>query len=173
MCKNEIWFLRSFEDTNMTSLTCTILEITSPSATTQFSEFVFLNSNFIIISITISQFTMTAVKSKLIQRFMCFLSVNHVYGTGKQCNDSERTEKAYTKYLCYVKEYMDGSGIFKHIEEFKPRAYKEDVMKARTKEKALTADNIWDDGMLVRREVTTFIADFGKEIKFKTINTVC
>lgn len=97
------------------------------------------------------------------------LSVNSVYGSGKQCTTTGKELLAFQKWVRLVEEFRNKSGTFEDWDYIVANDFTKEELNFRSKKNpVLGAHDVWELGMTSRRDMTNGLADFGRVLKFRT-----
>ena len=125
---------------------------------------------------TTRQFKTTAAlhnsNRKQWQETVSMISVSTIYGSAKICTITDKEAKAFIVYNNLLQDFLNHEGVFSTCTQYAKGQYTSEEMRSGTSSKPLTAHNIWEKGMTFRRELTTFIAKYGKMLKFTKIKPV-
>lgn len=109
---------------------------------------------------------------KLLQDFMCFLAVNSVYGNGRQCTTEGKEKLAFIIFEVEIKHYREGTGRWENIADFAKNEFTVEQLRLFKKHCPLTSEKVWERGMISRRGMVPFIAQYGNFINFKVLKPV-
>lgn len=108
-------------------------------------------------------------KLKILQSFICLISVNAVYSSGVQLNKEGKEKLVFVTFEAELAFYNEQRGRWANIVEFTKGEFPPDAIRATTKNNFVTGEKIWEKGMAARRELVTWIAEYGKVLNFTVL----
>ena len=108
-------------------------------------------------------------KLKILQSFICLISVNAVYSSGVQLNKDGKEKLVFTTFEAELALYNEQRGRWAYIVEFTKGEFSPDAIRSTTKSNNVTGEKIWEKGMAARRELVTWIAEYGKILNFTVL----
>lgn len=109
-------------------------------------------------------------KFKEIQRFLCFIVVCRVYGSGEICRKLDKFELVHDAFNKELQKLVTKSGMWEDVSEYNEDEYSVDQMRKDPKGQNMTGEQIWNLGMTERRKDTDLCSGpLGKVLKFKTL----
>ena len=108
-------------------------------------------------------------KLKILQSFICLISVNAVYSSGVQLNKEGKEKLVFVTFEAELAFYNEQRGRWANIVEFTKGEFTPDAIRATTKNNFVTGEKVWEKGMAARRELVTWIAEYGKVLNFTVL----
>ena len=108
-------------------------------------------------------------KLKILQSFLCLISVNAVYKSGMQLNKDGKERQAFNVFEAELSLMNERRGRWASIPEFASDQFTMIQVQAATKSSNLTSEKIWEKGMAARRDLVSWIAEYGKILNFTVI----
>lgn len=108
----------------------------------------------------------TNQKLKILQNFICLIAVNSVYSSGVQLNKEGKEKLVFSTFEAELALFNERRGRWMNISEFAKGEFSPDAIRASTKNNFLTSEKIWEKGMAARRELVSWLAEYGKILNF-------
>ena len=108
-------------------------------------------------------------KLKILQSFICLISVNAVYSSGVQLNKERKEKLVFVTFEAELALFNEHRGRWAAIIEFTKGEFAPDAIRATTKNNFVTGEKIWEKGMAARRDLVTWIAEYGKILNFTVL----
>ena len=106
---------------------------------------------------------------KILQSFICLVAVNSVYSSGVQLNKEGKEKVVFATFEAELPLFNEHRGRWASISEFSKNEFVPDAVRATTKTSFLTSEKIWEKGMAARRELVSWIAEYGKILNFTVL----
>ena len=103
-------------------------------------------------------------KLKILQNFICLVAVNAVYSSGVQTNKEGKL--VFKNFEAELELLNERRGRWGSISEYAKGEFSPDAIRATTKTSFLTSEKIWDKGMAARRELVSWLAEYGGILNF-------
>ena len=108
-------------------------------------------------------------KLKILQNFICLVAVNAVYSSGVQTNKEGKEKLVFKHFEAELAYLNERRGRWSSITEYSKGEFSPDAIRASTKTSFLTSDKIWEKGMSARRELVSWIAEYGNILNFTAL----
>ena len=111
----------------------------------------------------------TNQRLKILQSFIYLVAVNFVYSSGVQTNKEGKEKLIFATFEAELALFNEHRGRWANISEFSKGEFLPDAIRATTKTSFLTSEKIWEKGMAARRELVSWLADYGKILNFTVL----
>lgn len=108
-------------------------------------------------------------KVKILQNLLCLVSVNYVYVSGESHGKEGKEKKVFGIFEAELALFLEKKGRWAAMTEFYGGSFTSEALRQSTKANVLSSDKIWERGMLMRRELVNWLADYGKILNFTTL----
>ena len=111
----------------------------------------------------------TNQRLKILQSFIYLVAVNFVYSSGVQTNKEGKEKLVFATFEAELALFNEHRGRWANISEFSKGEFLPDAIRATTKTSFLTSEKIWEKGMAARRDLVSWLADYGKILNFTVL----
>lgn len=118
---------------------------------------------------TVSRMLTNLQKVKILQNLLCLVSVNYVYGSGESHGKEGKERKVFGIFEAELALFLEKKGRWAAMSEFTGGSFTSEALRQSTKANVLSSEKIWERGMLMRRELVSWLADYGKILNFTTL----
>jgi hypothetical protein len=108
-------------------------------------------------------------KLKILQSFICLVAVNAVYSSGVQTNKEGKEKLVFQCFEAELALLNERRGRWASVTEYVKGEFGPDIIRASTKNSFLTSEKIWEKGMAARRELVTWLAEYGRILNFTVL----
>ena len=108
-------------------------------------------------------------KLKILQNLLCLVAVNAVFSCGEVFNKDGKEKKVFSAFEAELALFLEKKGRWAAMSEFEGGSFTSQALRQSTKANVLSSDKIWERGMLMRRELVNWLADYGKILNFTTL----
>lgn len=108
-------------------------------------------------------------KLKILQNFICLVAVNAVYSSGVQTNKEGKEKLVFKHFEAELALLNERRGRWGSISEYAKGEFSPDAIRATTKTSFLTSEKIWEKGMAARRELVSWLAEYGSILNFTVL----
>jgi hypothetical protein len=108
-------------------------------------------------------------KLKILQNFICLVAVNSVYSSGVQTNKEGKEKLVFKCFEAELALYNERRGRWANIAEYAKGEFGPDAIRATTKNSFLNSEKIWEKGMAARRELVSWLAEYGNILNFTVL----
>lgn len=95
--------------------------------------------------------------------------MNSVYSSSVQLNKEGKEKLVFATFEAELALYNERRGRWFLITEFSKGEFTPDAIRATTKNNFLTSEKIWEKGMAARRDLVSWIADYGRILNFTVL----
>ena len=123
-------------------------------------------------------------KATMVTKFLCYIAVCEVYGSGKQCTTAGKEASALTKFTKLAEDFVARKGIFINVNEIALHGLSINDISGTLKPvdsskrggprvfTAFDQTQVWNRGMDARRDLVSLISEFGKGLKLNVLKPV-
>jgi hypothetical protein len=106
---------------------------------------------------------------KILQNFICLVAVNAVYSSGVQTNKEGKEKLVFKHFEAELALLNERRGRWGSISEYAKGEFSPDAIRATTKTSFLMSEKIWEKGMAARRELVSWLAEYGSILNFTVL----
>ena len=111
-------------------------------------------------------------KLKILQNLLCLVAVNAVFSCGEVFNKDGKEKKVFSAFEAELALFLEQRGRWAEMREFPTSEYSKESLRQTTKTNVITSDKIWERGMSMRRDLVSWLADYGKILNFTVLKPV-
>ena len=95
--------------------------------------------------------------------------MNAVYSSGVQTNKEGKEKLVFKHFEAELAFFNERRGRWGSIAEYAKNEFSPEAIRATTKTSFLTSEKIWEKGMSARRELVSWIAEYGSILNFTVL----